>query len=474
MKNLINILIAAGVVVLAGIIVVVLFLTGILGSGSKPGPAIPDPEPTRSESPGASTTPSPSASAPAPAPATTPPPPPPQGGADIPGSGGIVRVEDYAELEFIPDRSGIWVLLTFDNEDDDPNLALLDSMGNEIAFNDDDAGNYNAIIMIHLDAGTAYTIVAGLYGGGSGTFSVSAEPAEVLAGGGDVVLVQGTKGFSFTPNESCTWEFRTSDNDGDPYLELHDDSGGYIAEDDDSGGNFNALMRCDLIAGTTYCLIARNIGGSSAAFTLTVEPSSGDAGGGDIDVPFVEGVLSIPTVAPFVLPFTPDEGGIWIIYTSNNGDYDPMLELYGPDGNLIAEDDDGWGDRNSIIVERLEGGVEYTLKGDLWDSSSGEFTLNFKPPYLIPAGGAVRVNDITVFVFTPASTGVYTLATSDNVNCDPMVDVYNVNGYYLDGDDDSGGNFNALLNIELQAGETYYIIVQFYGTCEGLCTFTID
>ena len=471
MKNLINILMAAGAVVLVGIIVVLLFIFGVLPPGQKTADAPPpDPEPTRA----ATSSPAPTTSS-AP-PSTTPPPPAPSPSpeptaAGIPGGGGEVRLEFADVIEFTPASTGVWVLRTYDNGDDDPNITVLDSSGSQIAFDDDSDPHYNAFLMLLLEAGSTYSIRVAFYTGFEGTCMLSVQPAEVLPGDGSESRVRGTAAFAFTPNASGTWAIFTTENDGDPYLSLYSASGDYITSDDDGGDGYNALLIVDLNAGETYCIQAKNYGYTDDAFTLIVVQYDDTLGDVDEYDPNVE---SVRMEAPFEIPFTPDEDGVWIFYTSQNGSTDPMLSIFGPDDSLISEDDDGWGGLNSLLVVYLIGGETYLIKCDLWGGSTGEVTLSAKAPSkVITFEGYYGVNNITVFEFYPERSGTYVFETMDSEPHDPMIDVYDDNADFIDGDDDGAGGRDALLSIYLEAGEVYHIIVSFYDGGAGSCLLQV-
>ena len=76
------------------------------------------------------------------------------------------RVMGETEFTFIPDQTGYWVISTSHALGaTDPYLWLLDAEGNVIAQDDDGGEGLNALIKIHLEAGTELTIRAGFFAG---------------------------------------------------------------------------------------------------------------------------------------------------------------------------------------------------------------------------------------------------------------------------------------------------------------------
>lgn len=88
--------------------------------------------------------------------------------------GGEIRIMRDTELTFTPAESGHWIFMTYDNGDSDPYLELFDSYGSHIDSDDDSGGDFNAFMIVYLDAGYTYTIYAGFYGEpGSYTLAVA-------------------------------------------------------------------------------------------------------------------------------------------------------------------------------------------------------------------------------------------------------------------------------------------------------------
>jgi len=192
----------------------------------------------------------------------------------IPDAGGNIQVNGTTEFLFTPVLSGDWEFVTSNNGTSDPLLEIFDMTGRLLADDDDSGEGYNAHITIHLDAGTTYMINARFWGSGSGSYTLTVSntsSANVIPSGGGSVRVTEATDFVFTPDRSGTWEFRTSDNgNSDPMLYLYVLHGNLVAEDDDSGGNLNALITANLDAGESYVINARFWADGGGSYLLTV------------------------------------------------------------------------------------------------------------------------------------------------------------------------------------------------------------
>ena len=218
---------------------------------------------------------------------TSPSPPPPRDPMFEPGlgrEGGRVIITEETKLEFTPGESGFWELRTSDNDDCDPQLTLLDSNGTQITYDDDGGGGFNALIIIYLDAGHTYTVVAGFYEfddrTGSYTLTVSpgtepsSDPSQLFEG--SIRVYEGME-FTFCPTATGVWEFVTSDNGrSDPYLDIYGPYG-YIDGDDDGGDGLNSYLSVLLEMGVEYTLVAGFIGGMTDSYVLTVSYGAGSA-----------------------------------------------------------------------------------------------------------------------------------------------------------------------------------------------------
>jgi hypothetical protein len=333
---------------------------------------------------------------------------------NIPSRGGVVHVNGTTEFYFTPNTAGVWEFRTSGNLGD-PLLEIFDENRVLIARDDDSGGALNALIRHYLADGQTYIVNARFFGTGTGSYTLTVTPpgnetpppavdldpppvtdvnpplpdtpvtsGSTIPRGGGAVQVIGTTEFTFTPNESGMWEFRTSNNTGDPLLELFDSTGTRIARDDDSGGGLNALIRHNLTAGQTYTVNARFFSTGTGSYTLTVSPPTQlqniPAGGGSVQV---SGTTEFS--------FTPNTSGVWELRTSNNTG-DPLLELYDANRTQIARDDDGAGGLNALIRHNLVAGQTYIINARFWSTGTGSYTLTVTPPGAASDSGASDSN----------------------------------------------------------------------------------
>jgi len=413
----------------------------------------------------------------------------------IPGDGGDFRIREETEFEFVPDTTGTWEFFTSDNEDSEVFIDVLDEDDEVIASVESRGSDPNVSLSVQLEEGETYYIIAGFIDDDSGSFrlnivlagtgtptpspspSPGTDPGGVdsLPGRGGDIRVGGTSDISFTPDSSGLWEFATWDNtDCDPVLEIHDAWGNFVAWDDDSGGNLNALIVVYLDAGVEYTINA-GFYGREGSYMLSVIYIGSDPGGSpppatpsptpptpSVSIPNRGGDVNVNGYTE--LSFTPSTTGMWEFRTSNNVG-DPYLEIYDAWGTLIAYDDDGAGDLNSLIITHLNAGETYTVAAGFFWGGTGSYRLSVTEARMetIPArGGTVRANGPTNFLFTPDTSGVWEFETTNNGTSDPMLTIFTAQNDFIDWDDDSGSGYNAFISVNLQAGVTYLIMVEYY------------
>ena len=504
-------MIPVGIVVLAAIVVLVLLLTGVIGnrggSGGGGGSSASTStrntsrndeddegteESTRSpSSSGPSVTGATTPSAPAPAPAspthsgglipgatTSPEPASPEGtpvpAGSLTGRGGSVRVEGETQFRFTPDRSGLWRFETSDNGDSDPVLTLYDSLGDFISGDDDGGSGSNSLIITMLQAGSEYIISAEFWGSGDGSYTLTVSPmdAETIPGGGGSMRVDDQTLFIFSPGQSGVWEFYTSDNgSSDPVLYLYGANGSTLAENDDGMGDRNSFISYYLEAGRSYAVSAKFYGSGSGAYTLTVSRAE--------LIPRSGGSASMSRSSAF--EFTPDRTGEWEFSVNDTGGVYPMLYLITEEYRWLFAG--YYNDQGVVDTAIVNAGATYIIL-ILFSDPDGDCSLSVtllneiqiqQPGSQLPdGGGSFVVHAPSEFTFTPNRTGIWTIYTTDNPDCDPYLLLYDSRGTEIAYNDDGGVGTNALIVIGLDRSETYVICAECYGGASGMYVLHVE
>ncbi|MBN1813797.1 MAG: PPC domain-containing protein [Anaerolineae bacterium] len=151
---------------------------------------------------------------------------------------------------------------------------------------------------------------------------------------------------------------------------------------------------------------------------------------------------------------------------------DTYLELYDAGGVLVAEDDDSGGDTNSLIVEfSVVVTGTFTIRA-LTYSGSGDYVLNVD--IVEPSGGGTLWYTTTVEGVLPASWSRYEWtfegeegqvinfamnATDDVLDC--YLELYGPDDVFLTDDDDSGVEYDALIEYyTLPSDGTYSVVTR--------------
>lgn len=161
--------------------------------------------------------------------------------------------------------------------------------------------------------------------------------------------------------------------------------------------------------------------------------------------------------------------------------FDLTMKVYGPDGELVSEDDDGGGALNPRLTVTSEAGGLYRVALDVIGGAGGPFTLLARETVFVPevvselalAGGsaergvAFSADQKALFAFTGRRGEVYAinLVGTDGEEAenrsDPMLEVFRGSGTAgesLFQDDDGGGELNARIVAQLPADGTYTVL----------------
>lgn len=315
-------------------------------------------------------------------------------------------------------------------------LELRDSSGAVVTSDDDSGTGLNARISFTPTTSGTYFVVVSAVGSATGTYSVAAQdlgvPTTTLPG---VTVSEGT---SDAPGSTATTDAlvsgdtfsgelsSASDKDfvsitltagteytfdlqgagagtgtlADPFLVLRDASGGFAAQDDNSGSGSDARIVFTPDSTGTYYLSARTFGDDGGTYALVTAP--GERTDGD----------STPTPDPDP---TPNPGPIVPGITVAEGDTDAAGSTATTAEFISGDTFDGTLDSGSdkdFVKIDLTAGTEYTF--NLKGSGSGEGTLPDGFLVLRNAdGGFVTQDDNSgagsdaQIVFTPDATGTF-------------------------------------------------------------------
>jgi len=189
--------------------------------------------------------------------------------------------------------------------------------------------------------------------------------------------------------------------------------------------------------------------------------------------------------------FTGEAGDV-VTIALDSDDFDAYVELFDPDENLVASDDDGGGSLNSLIRNfELPADGTYTINARSFSSSeSGTYTLSLStgevaelPPaskagpisYGETVTGDLQVDDGDRWTFTGSAGDVVTIALDSN-DFDAYLELLDADGNIIASDDDSGGDLNARISgFALPADGEYSINARGWSSSErGLYTLELS
>ena len=387
----------------------------------------------------------------------------------------------------------------------DPVLELYGPSGALVAFNDDAApGQLDAAINeAPLQDAGIYTLVARSYGersGGPYTLLATRGTLTLSGGGGEITIGATVEGEIAEVGQSDRWTFTGAagqvisialthppGSNLDPLVELIGPEGTPLAASDDDGGNLNSLISgFALPASGTYTIVARSWGNATTgAYTLQLvegmlEPSAlpttlppdfppgqppqpgevppvgqeGTIAIGDT----VEGTLAVGMMDVWTFTAGADVT-VGITLDSLDGDLDPLLELVGPGGEVLARDDDGGEGLNSWIrAQTLPAAGTYVIRVRAFaDASGGRYRLslmesqppqghtgNIEPGQTINAELASGAEDRWTFV-ARAGDVVSIALYAEAEAFDTVLRITDAGGRELANDDDGGIGLNSMI-----------------------------
>ena len=305
----------------------------------------------------------------------------------------------------------------------------------------------------------------------------------------------------------------TGQNGGDTVIELRNDTGEMILEDDDSGGNGASRGEMDLAAGT-YCLSTRSFGGDVMMAQVRVgltehepltagNPNTESArcnrdtparalGDAALNAMLAGDGISASnnaTNVPFYR-FTLDEASP-LSLTATNEDADPVLYLFDNDGTLLAENDDFDGLSSRIdMAEPLPAGnycigiralsnadapievsvFEYdeeAIMTAMFDKGDASPTLDGSHPVenLGALEGRTRLDVRTTgpavwYAIDVEEAGLLLIEGISVADTDPMIVLFDDVGREIQRNDDNAGSLDSLVAARVFPGQYAFAVMQ--------------
>lgn len=260
---------------------------------------------------------------------------------------------NYRYINYTPSVTAKYHIFTSNKNSCDPYLELRLN-GSQLSYDDDSAGELNALITYQLSANTTYTIgyKAATSSAGTCNLEIARELSSSTVSG--VSLIKGTQWFVFKPSENAKYNFRFTNNVS---ISIYNSCALKTVVGESTNTN-SFTTTSSLSTSTTYYIKVSNSSASSNSMSVAKFVNKR------------EYLNLYASTSSSSVTFTPTISGSYKIYTTlNSSSADPKLSLY-RGGVYIAEDDDGNGGRNAKIVSNLTAGTTYTINYWSYSGSS--------------------------------------------------------------------------------------------------------
>lgn len=392
-------------------------------------------------------------------------------------------------------------------------VRLLDSSGNELAFDDDSGPGTNSLLRFTVNSGETYFVEAGDFSSGTGDFTLelSLDVGDTIATATDLGTVTAAQPLNFfgtieQASDHDFFQFQTALSGTatidlgadfssiDTVVTLFDSSGTQLANNDDFGGSTDSHLTFALDGGETYFVRARGFSSSTGDYELNVSIATdvvGDtiAAATDLGLLNVTEPLSVNGIIDQasdrdVFQFQASTTGDTVVELSRgSGSLDTFVSVLDSSGNVIASDDDGGPGTDSLLTFAANAGETYFVETRGFSTSTGEFTLTIS----VEAGdtlgtatdlgvlsaaqpiqifGAIEVAfDLDVFQFQVNASGL-TLVELNALNpdfsfLDTIVTVFDSSGNVIATNDDIPDldvfSLDSVLTFLVEGGESYFV-----------------
>jgi len=276
--------------------------------------------------------------------------------------------------------------------------------------------------------------------------------------------------FEAEAGQYASLRMNAEEEDGlDPYMELYDEEG-LVAENDDAVGRDAAIVDFPIEATGVYTVYATSYQGQGA-YRLTLEMAEEPSGGGEIA--YGEAVeADLPGGGQHSWTFEGEADEVVTIrMEALEPELDAFLSLYGPDGELLTEDDDSGLNYNPLIeTYRLpEDGIYRIAAASSWASGSGgQYLLSIELTELDVQGAleydemieaSLDTADLHHWLFEGSAGDEVTIRmTSDEF--DGYLELFAPNGVRIAENDDADSEDPVIGPLVLEMDGTYRIIAR--------------
>jgi predicted small secreted protein len=306
------------------------------------------------------------------------------------------------------------ISLTGGQGDTDTYLELYNASGTQVASdNDSGVGSAASIQNFTLPTTGTYTILARFFEGGAGGYTLTLDrgymeipanlPGECMTNAYDMgMLSYGGTSNTFTISQYGD-RYLFNGEAGDqifinmygvadfaPYLALYDQACILIASDENSDGSNNARIAVTLSESQSYTIIATGINGETGDYIITL--SEGEEMASDQSAPgfgaYDMGSLQTgETNSSFTISAAGDiytfnsTSAVIISITVTSSEFSPIVELYDPEGILLASDGEAR-TGSTAAIQRFSipaaGSFSIIIRGN--EGSTGNYTISLSRP----------------------------------------------------------------------------------------------
>ncbi len=293
--------------------------------------------------------------------------------------------------------------------------------------------------------------------GGSATFTLAGEP-------GDLVAVE-LRSTSF-----------------DTYLELTDDFGNYLYNDDAESFDVSRIVYEITDSGEANVIVSASFGEGTGPFTLEVLPFVFDGTEIADGYRLSDGENVAGSLGPHLTRidgtyeqrFTFDaERGERVEIVLRSDEIDSFLRVVAPDGSQSTDDDGAGYPDSRLVVNASEAGIYDVYASDLSGSSIGSYTLSFRrlglAELILSTEGELTDRSLRDITGKYYETYDFEVTAGASVTIDVRSDDYDgyalvrsMDGEILYRDDDSGGSGNPRIEFVADRSERLQLVVTTY------------